>query len=274
MYRIERTSDFPDCDRKPCLSLLMLPSTHFQLLTRPAFASQQSLVTSISWTISLVDGDTLLLVPGAMRTTSITLRYSTTSGEVVFSDVGSSTFSGWLDLATMVKFSSALPGITSVDSVGTLTLFDNWYEEFEVNATMFCTSRISASRQLKANLLPAEMDVDLGENSGFQFQQQAPGTALAVQVHVRPRAGFYMTSFQIRIGPLDPSILNSALADGAYWNDASTYSGILDQLDNPSTEAVLAASNPESTVQDTVTVGTFGLGVVSNVFRTHWYSSW
>ena len=116
---------------------------------------------------------------------------------------------------------------------------------------------------VKPNLLPAEMDIDLGEESGFQFQQSA-GQPLDVKVHVRPKSGYYMTSFMVKIGDFDTSMLTSAYSDGASWTDAITYSGIAEQFNDPASEVVLAASNPSSTQQTKVTVGTVRLGVVGS----------
>eukprot|EP00966_Prymnesium_polylepis_P300452 6943497-Prymnesium_polylepis.1 len=79
------------------------------------------------------------------------------------------------------------------------------------------------------------MDVDLGEAFGLQFRQQQ-GQPLAVRVLVRPLAGYYLTSFMLRIGTLDTAILSSAYEHGAQWSDALGFSGIVEQLGNPASE--------------------------------------
>ena len=64
-----------------------------------------------------------------------------------------------------------------------------------------------------------------------------------------------MTSFMLKVGPLDTAYLSSAYSTGASWTDANTYSGIVEQLGDPTSEVVLSASNPASTVQSAITIG-------------------
>ena len=85
-------------------------------------------------------------------------------------------------------------------------------------------------------------DVDLGEDrSGVQFRQLTAGAPLPVKVHVRPKSGYFLTSFMLKIGPLDTGILSSSYEQGASWVDANSYSGIVEQLDDPPSEVREAA---------------------------------
>eukprot|EP00966_Prymnesium_polylepis_P066931 1553551-Prymnesium_polylepis.1 len=78
-----------------------------------------------------------------------------------------------------------------------------------------------------------------------------------------------MTSFMLKIGALDTAVLTTAYADGAAWTNANTYSGIVEQLGDPTSEAVLSASNPASTVETTITVGTVDLGAAQSPIWHH-----
>ena len=53
---------------------------------------------------------------------------------------------------------------------------------------------------------------------------------------------------------------------GAAWDDAGQYPGIFTKLDNPDTEVLLVGTNPASTQQATVLLGTVTLGVVALSF--------
>ena len=85
---------------------------------------------------------------------------------------------------------------------------------------------------------------------------------LDVAVHVRPIAGTSLKAFQIKLGELAASHLNSAA--GAGWTDGGTFSGIATQFDNPSTEVVLSASDSASLVSSQITLGTVRLNVVGS----------
>ena len=215
---------------------------------------------SLAWSVPLSSSSTLTKEQGGVQGTALTIAFSTPDGELTYNNIGSS---DWLDLSTIVTYTSSSPSIISIDSVGTLTLLDNGYETVELVAALACNGGVSAGSSVKPNLLPAEMDIDLGEESGFQFQQSA-GQPLDVKVHVRPKSGYYMTSFMVKIGDFDTSMLTSAYSDGASWTDAFTYSGIAEQFNDPASEVVLAASNPSSTQQTKVAVGTVRLGVVGS----------
>ena len=89
--------------------------------------------------------------------------------------------------------------------------------------------------------LPGAMHIEL---NGLQFAHTPGAAFLEIPVHVRPASGTTLKAFQITLGPLSGAHLDSA--SGAGFTDGGTFSGIATQLDNPSTEVVLSASNTAS----------------------------
>ena len=113
-----------------------------------------------------------------------------------------------------------------------------------------------------ANLKAAPTDVDFGSLRGLQFPYTAGADHLDVAVHVRPGSGTQLKAFQVKLGPLPSTQLNSA--SGASWTDGGSFSGIATQFDNPSTEVVLSASDTASSVSSQITLGTVRLNVVGS----------
>ena len=225
----------------------------------------------VSWSVPLhwsVAGGTLALERSGTLATSVTVRYTTPQGTFSYSGLHSADYAGWLEAAAMVRFNSSAPAAISVSEDGTLTLLDNAAAPVSLTAVVACpglpATAVSTAVSAVANLQPGEMDVDLGEEAGLQFGQESPGAPLRVKVRLRPMAGYFMTSFQIRLGALDTSILSSASTLGGRWVDYGAYSGIVDQMGDPPSEVVLAASNPTSTQQSAVEIGEVFLAVVGS----------
>ena len=157
-------------------------------LTVSATASSAS---SLAWSVPL-SGDTLRAVTGSTRTTTLSVSFAAADGTLTYSDLGGSTFTNWLDLRTMVTFSSDSSSAVSVSGDGTVQLLDNSHTEVGLTAAMACASSVLSTVALKANLDAAELDVDLGELSGYQFQQVLP--PLPTSTAYRPRTPDYTTT--------------------------------------------------------------------------------
>ena len=67
------------------------------------------------------------------------------------------------------------------------------------------------------------------------------GLSLPMEVRVRTPAGYALKSFQLQIGPLDTTVLSSGA--GASYTDFGSFSGVVEQLNDPASLAVLAASD-------------------------------
>lgn len=209
-------------------------------------------------------GATFCASVGATYTPPTQLRYTTPAG-------GSLTYSlkqhtpGGVALQLLVNYSSQQPAALSVSTRGTLTIYDNAHTEVRLMAATVCSpTTVFDSKLLWANLYTAEMDVDLGFGSGQQFKQPWGSTTLPVQVQIRPLSGYFMTSFMLKIGALDTTILSSDQGRGASWTDAALYPGIQVQLGDPPSEVVLAAYHPSSTQQEALVLGTVSLAIVSS----------
>ena len=118
---------------------------------------------------------------------------------VAFPDIGGATFSGWLEPMELVSYESLRPDVINVSSIGALTLQDNWYAPVQLQAQVACDAATSAAKDVYANLLPSEGDVDLGAETRQQFQQV--GLTLPVAVRIRTPAGRALKSFQLELGP-------------------------------------------------------------------------
>ena len=123
----------------------------------PVRASVLDVVDRVTWSVPLSVGNTLVTERDGSRATTVSLRYA--SG-LELNDVGSSAYSGWLTLAQLVNFSSALPAVVEVNSVGQLTLRDNWYVPTAARASVLCNPAVYAEQSVVANLAPAVNDVD------------------------------------------------------------------------------------------------------------------
>ena len=213
--------------------------------------------SSLAWSVPTLDANSL--EAGASVATQVALTYA--SG-LVHSDVASSTYDAWIDIETMVSFTSATATSLSVSAAGVLTLLDNHHTAVSLGASVACAPTIGATTAVYANLAASALDVDFGSLTGLQFSHGAGTTFLDVAVHVRPTAGTTLKAFQIKLGSLAPTVLNSAA--GASWTDGGTFSGIETQFDNPSSEVVLSASDTASSVSSQVSLGSVRLNVLGS----------
>ena len=212
--------------------------------------------TSLSWSVPAVDGDNLERSDSVW--TQVELTYA--SG-LIHLDLANSTYDSWIEIGNLVSFSSSEPGVVSLSSEGQLTLLDNHHAAVSLGAGVSCMPSVSATTSQFANMKAAALDVDFGSLTGLQFPHTSGSSFLDVAVHVRPSAGTSLKAFQIKIGPLDAGLLDSA--SGATWAGGGSFSGVATQFDNPSTEVVLSASDTASSVSSQATLGTVRLNVVA-----------
>ena len=130
------------------------------------------------------------------------------------------------DHTDLISFSAASSGIVDVDQSGILTLYDNFYNPVQVSAQS-CTSNVSQTHNLYANLKASENDVDLGYLTGTQYYQSTEGSqeVLKIEVRVRGEAGKDMTAFGVRIN-FPVGSLSTSAAQGAYFSASGTYNNI------------------------------------------------
>ena len=211
--------------------------------------------TSVSWFVPTVAGNNL--EPDQSVSTQVDVTYA--SG-LVHSNLASSSYASWVDIATLISFTSAQEGVVSLSSEGRLTVHDNYHAVVSLGASVSCASSVGSSASKYANVKAAAMDADFGSLSGLQFPYAPGASFLDVAVHVRPSPGTSLKAFQVKLGPLPSAQLNSG--SGATWADSGEFSGIATQFDNPSTEVVLSASDTASSVRSQVTLGTVRLNVV------------
>ena len=114
---------------------------------------------------------------------------------------------GWMSIKTLLTIYSDAPGFIAVDSFGNLTLLDNWPRPIILQASLKCNAAVKHAIALKANLLPAEFDVDAGGVRNFQFLQEEGLLAVPLRVHVP--AGHRLINFQIVVS-FDSSRISSS----------------------------------------------------------------
>ena len=165
-------------------SSVILASFGSKTMTTATLTVQNAVLdvaSELSWTVPTVDANTLQM--GDSRASQVQLTYS--SG-LRHTDMASGMYSEWIDVSSIVFFSSAQPSSLSVSPEGGLTLHDNYQTAVSLAAQLACESDISASSSRFANLAAAPMDVDFGSLSGLQFPHTPGSSYLDIAVHVTP----------------------------------------------------------------------------------------
>ena len=222
-----------------------------------------TVVQSVEWSISLVDGDTLSKEVGVSQASTASLHFD---NGVVFSDIGGATFSGWLEPMELVSYESSRPDVINVSSIGALTLQDNWYAPVQLQAQVACDAATNTTKDVYANLLPSEGDVDLGNEVQQQFLQQV-GSTLPVAVRIRTPAGYFLKAFQLELrfptaASGVPSFLSSG--SGATYEDTNNFPGVAERLNAPPHIAELVWSDAASMLDGTLRIGMLRLKVVGS----------
>ena len=226
-------------------------------------------VTALSWKIpGLVGGTTLRGAPSSTTATDVDLSFG--SGLVWRNLRSSGAFSGWADLASLVRFNSSRPDAIELQGdEGTLRLLENWYEPVQLTARLACEPGGGPGwqRGLFANLLPVQLDIDLGASAGLQFSAAAVGGTLSFEVRVVPAVGDYLRSVLFKLTAAG-GMLDSA--PPAVWTAASpvqfAVTAALDLPGEPETLLQVSGANtpdPGSTPRGAVLLGTLTVNVAS-----------
>ena len=188
------SEDDPDSSMRP----LPLPTPHLHC-TSPYSSSALSPQPATDYPRAV--GAKLL----AHLASQVELTYA--SG-LTHTDLTSNTYDSWIDVSTLIAFTSAQPAALSLSPEGRLTLLDNHHSSIELEANVRCEPYIRATTSQHANLAAAPLDVDFGALSGLQFAHTPGAGFVDVPVHVRPAIGSTLKAFQITLGPLDTSLMN------------------------------------------------------------------
>ena len=171
---------------------------------------------------------------------------------------------GYMSVSALLNLTSNMPSVVSIDAMGDLALHDNWHSEVIITASLVCDPMQYGHMAIKANLHAAPDDVDLGQVDGYQFQQV--DGLLAVPVRIRPPDGSFLVNFQIAVN-FDESILTSntdGSSNGLASYDEGSWKGLDSTLNDPPSSFQLVGSDPSSTFQGTVDLGTVTLNVVGS----------
>ncbi|KAL1519836.1 hypothetical protein AB1Y20_023340 [Prymnesium parvum] len=206
------------------------------LEVHPEAAAVNAVVWGIAEVTSGAD-QTLLQYFNHSTMTRVSVTFASMSGQLgslSYHDLGADAFAGWVDISTMLSFSSSRPYAVSVDDVGTLTLKENSESTIEMEVRMACSPSTKMQTTVKANLLPLEQDVDAGAASGFQFQQDLDSNLLPIELRIRgisSVANLAITAFSVKVYGYDTRILTSKTAQGASFVSSGIFSGTESELD-------------------------------------------
>ena len=95
----------------------------------------------------------------------------------------------WCALSELLGFSSGVPAAIVSDEYGGFTILDNHYEVVPLTTNVVCPNSTvdDSTLHVYANLLAMLDDVDLGEQTGLQFQQV--GDKIEIKVRANADAG-------------------------------------------------------------------------------------
>ena len=177
----------------------------------------------------------------------------TFDNDVTLPDVAKS---DWVDVESVISFSSDDTDTISIDTAGTITLHNNAPSLTSLRAELACdSSKWAPPLTVAANLDPAPFDVDFGREYEWQFEPS--GDRLAVDVRIRTPAGQRLINFQV-ICDFDVGFLTS---DGAHKTDTG-WSGVTDTLNDPPSSFQLVGNDVASERKNLVSVGRITLVVL------------
>jgi hypothetical protein len=163
----------------------------------------------------------------------------------------------------LFSFASSYPSAVNAGlpwlPYGGFTLLDNHWEAVELSASVACPGSAvdPSTKRVYANLLAGLDDVDLGQRSGLQFQQN--GATLEVLVRVNaldPAASSRLTGFQIELR-FDPSMFDATSCSAGNTGDFSC------TINDPVDEVLMLGTNPKEPMTTTadLLLGKFSLRV-------------
>ena len=213
-------------------------------------------VQSLMLTTSLQAGRTLQLERGDAQSTKLRARFS---NGMELEDVSAAE---WLNPSNIITFSSSVPAAVDIDAQGMIFHYSNWHDEVILSASLTCDVSRGAQLRVKANLHPAQGDLDLGNPTGLQFSKME--NRLHVPVRLRAPDGHRLINFQVSAS-FDPIYLSSATspAGGATFAEGA-WSGVESTLNDPPGRFQLVGSDPQSQLAGVVNLGLVTLNVVSN----------
>ena len=171
---------------------------------------------------------------------------------------GISGFSPGLDLLSFASDNHAAVNVTA-NVAGGFTLLDNHWGAVALTASVACpgSSVESSERHVYANLLAALDDVDLGQRTGLQFQQDGDTVEVMVRVNAfDPLRHSRLVGFQIEI-EFDSTVLEVTSCSAGNTGDFSC------TIKDPVYKVLMIGTNPkEGTTRNAdLLLGTFSLRV-------------
>ena len=163
----------------------------------------------------------------------------------------------------LFSFASSYPSAVNAGlpwlPYGGFTLLDNHWEAVELSASVACPGSAvhPSTKRVYANLLAGLDDVDLGQRSGLQFQQN--GATLEVLVRVNaldPAASSRLTGFQIELR-FDPSVFDATSCSAGSTLDFEC------TINDPVDEVLMLGTHPYEPMTTTadLLLGKFSLRV-------------
>eukprot|EP00854_Cymbomonas_tetramitiformis_P003532 gene3532-4454_t len=228
--------------------------------------------TSVSHTTRWATLDTFRDVVGAERDLGVAVTFSDTTQ---FVNVLGGAQAAWIPVPSLVSFATSDADRISVSGVGAARLEDNSWRTVGLTAAALCasgeiTTLPSATEEVYANLVPAQNDVDLGEEYGAMFPAAAAGAT--VEIPVRLQLGSAALAVFDVVLTIDPAhVLAAACEVGSSWRPYAFTCTIND----PPTEVMITGveiATPVSRLAHLATVtlqvvGDFELTAITGVVR-------
>ena len=204
--------------------------------------------TTLTLSTSLQGGRTVRRMVDTSQPTAVAIRFD---NGLTLPDIAKS---DWVDVESVVAFSSNAIDTIGIDSIGSITLYNNAHSLTTLRAQLACDSSIAVSLMVAANLDPAPFDVDFGRVNEWQFEPS--GSSLAIGVRIQAPVGEQLINFQV-LCEFDLDFLTS---EGATFAEAA-WSGVQETLNDPPSSFQLVGSDKKSQRKGTVNVGTVTLRV-------------
>ena len=232
-------------------------------------------VVAISFETSLDGGDTINLAQNGVRSTIVGLTFASGLRYANLHE-GAGNLGGisWIDITRLITFNSvntdgSSASIITLDANGQITLLDNHRSIVNLTAALSCRPGMVDDIAVIANLAPSgnnpAFDVDLGNPTGFQFQQ----TGNTLQIPIRANVPFgQLVGFELDASWPDASVLTTDVSVSASvaWSPSTSWTGqITCTLNDPGPNTFLVVgADSTSTASGIVNIGTVTLGVVGS----------
>ena len=162
---------------------------------------------SYGGTWSLIDGSTISKTQNSEMTTTFQFTYTDSDGiRFVYSNFFNNKNIHYISPTDILEFSSDLPDILNISSIGTITQKENYHEKVTMRVSHKCDSDVMWTKRVWSNLVPDSEDVDLGTNinnlyAPYYFTSDATTSGATMDIHIwaSPKSNQFLRGVQLEI---------------------------------------------------------------------------